>query len=40
METTYPDLFWGYSIIWLLIGAYVLSLGIRLSRIEKKLNEK
>jgi CcmD family protein len=44
METptpdTYPALFWGYLLIWGLLAAYILFLGFRCARLEKKLKEK
>ncbi|MBX7142894.1 MAG: CcmD family protein [Oligoflexia bacterium] len=39
METvpdTFPSLFWGYAVIWCLLGAYIVSLGFRLRRLERK----
>lgn len=33
---TYPSLFYGYAVIWLIFGVYILSLGLRLSKLEKK----
>lgn len=33
---TFPALFLGYSAIWLLIVAYIFSIGKKLKRIEKK----
>lgn len=41
METvpdTFPSLFWGYSVIWMLLGGYIVSLGFRLRKIERKKN--
>ena len=36
---TYPSLFAGYTVIWLLISAYVLHLGTRLRKLEKSKND-
>jgi hypothetical protein len=33
---TYPSLFYGYAVMWGIFGLYLLSLGIRLSALEKK----
>jgi CcmD family protein len=35
MQDTFPGLFWGYTIIWLLVVLYVLSLGRRMRRLER-----
>lgn len=37
---TFPDLFWGYSIIWGLLVVYIISLGRRLSRIENTSSDR
>ena len=34
---TFPSLFQGYLVVWLLLLGYVLCLGLRLRKIEKKL---
>lgn len=31
-------LFWAYNLIWILIGGYLLTIGIRQRRIERVLN--
>ena len=36
VPNTFPALFWGYTAIIAIIVAYLLSLGVRISRIEKK----
>lgn len=39
METvpnTFPSLFWGYAVIWVLLGGYIFSLGRRLAKIERE----
>ena len=38
VPNTFPDLFWGYTAIWLVLGVYIISLGIRLSRAERKID--
>jgi CcmD family protein len=43
METvpnTFPSLFWGYAVIWVLLGAYIFSLGRRLGKIERERGQK
>ena len=37
---TFPSMFWGYVIVWGLLAGYIVSLGMRLRRVEKKLEEK
>lgn len=34
---TYPYLFWGYNVIWLGIGGYLLYLSLRLGRLARSL---
>lgn len=34
---TYPDLFWAYSAIWVMITLYMVYLGVRLHRLEKRM---
>ncbi|HET6373439.1 MAG TPA: CcmD family protein [Candidatus Polarisedimenticolia bacterium] len=38
METHFPYLFWAYNIIWLLIGGYVLTLGLRQRGIRRQID--
>jgi CcmD family protein len=37
MVNTYPDLFWAYTAVWGALAFYIVSLGGRLAKIEKKL---
>ncbi len=37
---SFPHLFWGYAIIWFIFGAYFASIGIRLNKLEKRINSK
>jgi CcmD family protein len=39
LPDTFPSLFWSYTITWLILAAYIWSLGARISRIERKLPE-
>jgi CcmD family protein len=34
----YVYLFWGYNVIWALIGLYVLFLAVRLNRVGRRLD--
>ena len=36
---TYVDLFFGYTVIWLILGIYILTLGVRLKKLEKREGE-
>ncbi len=36
VPNTFPSLFAGYTAIWLIFGFYLLSLGLRLARLEKR----
>lgn len=38
MEQHFPFLFWAYNVIWILICGYLLTLGVRLRRIEKQID--
>ncbi len=37
---TYQALFWGYSVVWLLIASYVLVLRKKINNIEKQINKE
>jgi CcmD family protein len=37
MINTYPDLFWGYTAIWIILTGYIFSLNVRLAKLEKHL---
>jgi CcmD family protein len=34
---TYPSLFWAYTALWGALAIYIITLGARLSRLEKRL---
>ena len=36
---TFPSLFWSYTIVWVVLGVYIISLGLRLRKIEGKLSK-
>lgn len=36
---TFPPLFWGYTVIWLLIVAYFFILRLKVTKIEKRLED-
>jgi CcmD family protein len=33
---TFPSLFWSYTVVWAILAAYIITLGARLSRLEKR----
>ena len=33
---TFPSLFWSYTVVWTILAAYIIILGVRLSRLEKR----
>ncbi|RMG41042.1 MAG: CcmD family protein [Candidatus Dadabacteria bacterium] len=33
---TFPSLFWGYTVIWMLLAAYLFWLGRRVRKLEEK----
>ena len=37
---TFPYLFWAYNIIWIMLCLYVVYLGVRIARLEKKQKNK
>ena len=40
VPNTFPSLFAGYTVIWALLALYIVSLGFRLSKIEKRIREE
>ena len=38
VPNTFPSLFAGYTAIWLILCIYIASLGLRLSRLERRLD--
>ncbi len=36
---TFPSLFWSYTVVWVLLGLYIVSLGRRLRKIEHKITK-
>lgn len=37
---TYPSLFWAYTALWGVLAIYIVTLGLRLSRLEKRLSKE
>jgi CcmD family protein len=37
MADTFPSLFWSYTVVWTFLALYIFWLGVRLSRLERKL---
>ena len=37
VPNTFPSLFIGYTVFWALLALYLLSLGVRLARVEKRI---
>ena len=35
---TFPSLFWSYTVVWVILAVYIVTLGVRLSRLEKRLS--
>ena len=33
---TFPSLFWSYTAVWAILAVYIVTLGVRLSRLEKR----
>jgi CcmD family protein len=33
---TFPSLFWSYTVVWAILAVYIVTLGVRLSRLEKR----
>ena len=33
---TFPSLFWSYTAVWAIVSVYIVTLGVRLSRLEKR----
>ncbi len=36
---TFPSLFWSYTVVWGVLSVYIISLGARLSRVERRLQD-
>jgi CcmD family protein len=37
---TFPSLFWSYTAVWAVLAVYIVTLGVRLSRLEKQISQK
>jgi CcmD family protein len=37
---SFPHLFWGYAVIWFVFGVYFASLGMRLRKLEKRVEKR
>lgn len=37
---TFPSLFWSYTAVWVILGVYIVSLGYRLSKIERSMTDR
>lgn len=35
---TYPDLFWSYTAVWIVLAVYIVILGARVARLERSLS--
>lgn len=36
---TFPSLFWSYTVVWVVLSAYIATIGTRVSNIERKLSK-
>ncbi len=36
---TFPSLFWSYTAVWVILAVYIVTLGVRLSRVEKRFSK-
>ncbi|MEN9845035.1 MAG: hypothetical protein RIS36_182 [Pseudomonadota bacterium] len=36
---TFPSLFWSYTAVWAILAVYIVTLGVRLSRLEKRFSQ-
>lgn len=37
---TFPSLFWSYTVVWGVLVVYIVTLGVRVARLEKKLSRE
>lgn len=37
---TFPSLFWSYTVVWAILAVYIVTLGVRLSRLEKRFSKE
>ena len=38
MPDTFPSLFWSYTAVWFFLAAYIVVLGARVGRLERKIS--
>jgi CcmD family protein len=36
---TFPSLFWSYTVVWVVLSAYIASIGMRVSKVERALSK-
>jgi CcmD family protein len=36
---TFPSLFWSYTVVWVVLSVYIATIGMRVSKIERKLSK-
>jgi CcmD family protein len=36
---TFPSLFWAYTSVWILLAVYIITLGVRMRKVEMRLRE-
>ena len=37
---TFPSLFWSYTVVWVVLSAYIATIGIRVAKVEKALSKR
>lgn len=36
---TFPSLFWSYTVVWVVLSAYIATIGMRVSKVERALSK-
>jgi len=36
---TFPSLFWSYTVVWVVLSVYIAMIGLRVSKVERKLSK-
>jgi CcmD family protein len=37
---TFPSLFWSYTVVWVVLSAYIATIGMRVSKVERALSRR
>jgi CcmD family protein len=37
---TFPSLFWSYTVVWVVLSVYIVTIGLRVSKVERALSRR